>query len=502
MKNIIRILSIAALVAVSAGCTKNFERYNTDPYAVQSADPTILMPTMIEALMYVQQNDSQMIDQMVGTLGGYFTLSNRWGGQNFDTFNASDDWNAIPYETPFIDIYGNFFEIEKYTSGSGHFYAIATLVKAAAMMRIADCYGPIPYSQVKDGQMYVPYDSNEDVYKNIIADLRSAAGVLYAYAQDNPDKKPLAAQDAVYAGDYAKWAKLANSYIMRAAMRTGNREEFITAYESPFGYINENADNAMMNPKAQRNPYDLASESWGDLRANSSIVDYMNGYSDPRRTKYFSTVGTSKYVGMRSGKAEFNKDAVKGYFSMSNFDETSRLPIFVAAETQFLLAEAALNGWISGDAKTFYETGISLSMEQWGVSAGDYITNSTSTPDSHLGDPAGFPDYTRTTQVKIAWDAVSSEERHREQIATQKWIANYPMGIEAWSEWRRTGYPDLAPAIDNLSPSVITDAKKGMRRLRYSFNEKRLNKDNYPLAVQMLGGPDNEATDLFWAKKK
>lgn len=86
------------MTALTVGCTANFEDYNTDPYAVKSADPAILMPTMIEALMYVQQNDSQMVDQMVGTLGGYFTLSNRWGGQNFDTFNASDDWNAIPYD--------------------------------------------------------------------------------------------------------------------------------------------------------------------------------------------------------------------------------------------------------------------------------------------------------------------------------------------------------------------------------------------------------------------
>lgn len=500
MNNIKKIMSVSAIAAVLAGCTGNFEEYNTDQYAVKSADPTILLPTMIEALMYVQQNDSQMIDQMVGTLGGYFTNSNRWGGQNFDTFNASDDWNKNPYETPFIDIYSNYFEIEKYTSGSGHFYAVATLVKAAAMMRIADCYGPIPYSQVRDGQMYVPYDSCEDVYKNIIADLKSAAGVLYSYSQENSGQNPLGAQDAVYSGDYAKWAKLANSYIMRAAMRTGDQAAFVEAYESPFGFIKENADNAMMDPKAQRNPYDLASESWGDLRANSSIVDYMNGYSDPRREKYFSKAGTA-YVGMRSGKAEFSKDAVNGLFSMSNFEETSRLPVFVAAETYFLLAEAVLNGWISGDAKTFYETGIQLSMDQWGVSAGSYLSDDTSVPASHTGDPAGFPDYTRTTQVKIAWDAESSEEGHREQIATQKWIANYPMGLEAWAEWRRTGYPELAPAIDNLSQGVITDVSRGMRRLRYSFNEKRLNKDNYPLAVQLLGGPDNESTDLFWAKK-
>lgn len=504
MKKIHKILFLAASVSVMAGCTKNFEKYNTDQFAVQSADPTILLPTMIESLMYVQQNDSQMVDQMVGTLGGYFTLSNRWGGQNFDTFNPSDSWNAIPYETPFLDIYANFFEIEKYTSGSGHFYAVARLVRAAAMMRVADCYGPIPYSQIQDGKMYVAYDSNEDVYKHIIEDLSAAAGVLSSYVTANPDKKPLAAQDALYAGDYAKWAKFANSLIMRAAMRIGDKEAFLTAYESPYGYIASNDDNAMMDPKAQRNPYDLASESWGDLRANASIVDYMNGLKDPRTTKYFSPVG-SAVIGMRSGKAEFDKSVVAGKFSTTNFEETSKLPVFVAAEIQFILAEAVLKQWISGDAGEFYKKGIELSMAQWAVDGGaaaTYIADNKNVPAGHSADPAGFPEYTRKTKVTVAWDNGASEEMKLEKIITQKWIANFPMGIEAWSEWRRTGYPELTPVIDNLSQGNVSDDVRGMRRLRYSFNEKSLNAANYQGAVQLLGGPDNESTDLFWAKKK
>ena len=168
MNKITKVLASCAILGVIGGCTKNFEKYNTDPYAIKSSDPSILIPTMMESLMYVQQNDSQMIDQMVGSLGGYYTLSNRWGGQNFDTFNASDSWNAIPYETMFLDIYANYFEIEKFTGASGHYYAMANLLRAAAMMRVADMYGPIPYSKVTDGQMYVAYDSNEDVYKSII----------------------------------------------------------------------------------------------------------------------------------------------------------------------------------------------------------------------------------------------------------------------------------------------------------------------------------------------
>lgn len=510
MKRIISALLLLA-VLVSAGCTKNFERYNTDPYAVTSADPTILLPTMLDALMYVQQNDSQMIDQMVGTYGGYFTLSNRWQGQNFDTFNQSDDWNAGPYNTPFIDIYTNFFEIEDYTSSSGHFYAIARLIRAAAMMRVADCYGPIPYSQIMDGKMYVAYDSNEDVYLHIIDDLKQAAAILYAYAQENPDSHPIAAQDLIYDGDYAFWAKLANSYIMRAAMRTGNQAEFVSAMNSPYGYIETNADNALMNCGVQTCPYNLASSSaWGDLRANASIVDYMNGYSDPRRPEYFTFSSfsgyTTQYVGMPSGKAEFEKNDVAPY-SSPNFPASgagSELPVFVAAESSFLIAEAILKGWVSGNAKDYYEEGIKLSMEQWGVSGTaitSYIADDTSVPDSHTGDPIGFATYNRTTQVKIAWNAAGTQEEQLEQIITQKWIANYPMGLEAWADYRRTGYPELAPSVDDLSNGVV-DRIRGARRLSYPYTEKSLNSENYPGAVSLLDGPDNMATDLFWAKKK
>ncbi|MDD7455972.1 MAG: SusD/RagB family nutrient-binding outer membrane lipoprotein [Bacteroidales bacterium] len=511
MNKISKVLAFCAILSVFGGCTKNFEKYNTDPYAIQSSDPSILIPTMMDALMYVQQNDSQMIDQMVGSLGGYFTLSNRWGGQNFDTFNASDGWNNVPYETMFLDIYANYFEIEKFTGGSGHYYAMARLLRAAAMMRVADMYGPIPYSHVTDGQMYVAYDKNEDVYKSIIEDLKNASSVLAGYAAAYPDKKPLAAQDAIYAGDYAKWAKLANSYIMRAAIRSNDAEAFKSAYESPYGFIADNADNALMSPGAQPNPYQLASASWGDLRSGSSIVDYMNGYKDPRRSSYFTISSKGGYLGMRSGKGAFEKTAVSGY-SMCAFSATDKLPVFVAAESQFLLAEAALKGWISGDPGQFYNKGIDLSMDQWKVgnstmadgssSRTAYIEDDSSVPASYENDPiARFPNYIRNTKVTIAWSDGATTEQKLEKIITQKWIANYPMGIEAWAEYRRTGYPELAPVIDNLSEGVITNPARGLRRLRYSYKEHTLNKDNYADAVKMLGGKDDESVDLFWAKK-
>lgn len=507
MKNTIKIFSLAVLGAILlSGCTKNFEEYNSDPYAIRVADPSVIIPSMFDPLMYVQQNSSQMADQMVGTLGGYFTNVNRWGGQNYDTFNVSDDWNDDVYNQAFTTIYSNYFQVASLTNSEGHWFALAKLLKAAAMMRVTDCYGPIPYSQVRDGEMYVAYDSGEDVYKHIIEDLMDAAPVLASYAA-TVGVSPLGTNDPIYSGDYSKWAKLAMSFAMRAAMRSGDREAFVAAYNSEYGYIKVNEDNALLDPKTQGNPYQLAASSWNDIRINASIADYMNGYEDPRRSAYFTvaTSGTKDYEGIRMGQpANFDKGDGAPY-SQPNFLASTKLPVFVAAESSFLIAEAILRGWVDGDAQKYYEQGITLSFGQWGVSGADtYASNADRVPASHAdGIITSGQTINRTTQVKIAWETGGDFETNLEQIITQKWIANFPMGLEAWAEYRRTGYPELWESLSGAQSSgAYVTSLKNYKRLRYPFEEANLNQDNYNQAVSSyLGGADLESTGLFWTKK-
>lgn len=504
-KIITKTVLIALAVITASSCIGKFEEYNTEPYALRVEDPSVLIAPMFEPLMYAQQNASQYVDQMVGTLGGYFALNSRWAGQNFDTFNPSDEWSAIPYNRSFNTIYANYFRIEKITEGRGHYFAMAKLLKAASMARVVDLYGPIPYSLVQDGDMTVGYDSAEDVYQYIIEDLKSSAEVLSDFVASAPGYKPLGSSDPIYGGDYSLWAKFAESIIMRIALRTGNKEAFVDAVNSPIGYIQSNSENALRDPKSMGNPYNIAGSIWNELRPSSSIVSYTVGYNDPRADKWFTpasatwSVKYAKYVGLRRGNEILpGGDANR---SKLTFNHEDFLPIFVAAESQFLLAEAALKGWISGNAQTYYEEGIKRSFEQWGVSGADtYISDKISTPGDHKEDLAS-QNYDRKTDIKIAWNAESTPERHLEQIITQKWIANYPLGLEAWADFRRTGYPELAPSISNLSNGIISDVVRGARRLRYPYQEKDLNSKNYQKALSLLGGSDNEATDLFWASK-
>ena len=176
-----------------------------------------------------------------------------------------------------------------------------------------------------------------------------------------------------------------------------------------------------------------------------------------------------------------------------------------AAEVAFLRAEGtAIYGFnMGGNAADFYNDGIRLSFEQWGVNGAEgYITDDSSKPALYI-DPAGVNTYERTlSTITIKWDEGATKAQKQERIITQKWIALWPLGNEAWADYRRTGYPRLIPATEegNLSGGIV-DSERGARRMPYPSEEYTSNTANIQYAVSnYLGGPDNMATDVWWAK--
>ena len=119
-------------------------------------------------------------------------------------------------------------------------------------------------------------------------------------------------------------------------------------------------------------------------------------------------------------------------------------------------------------------------------------------------DPLGENSYTRRmSECRIAWDTAGDEETNLEQIITQKWIAIFPLGTEAWSEYRRTGYPRLLPAVQNLGSDNV-DLNRHARRLTYPVEEYSSNSANLSEAVGILnsesvdGNGDSMATRVWW----
>ena len=174
------------------------------------------------------------------------------------------------------------------------------------------------------------------------------------------------------------------------------------------------------------------------------------------------------------------------------------------AEAYFLRAEGALRGWdMGGSAQDLYEQGIKVSFDEHGISAdayNKYIANDTGVaanfedPHNPVNNIAGIDKCT------VKWDPSASNEEKLHKIINQKWIAMFPEGQEAWSEFRRTGYPKLFPVANNYSSTVNGGIENGefVKRLRFPRNDKNANKAEVEKAVSLLNGPDNEATRLWW----
>jgi hypothetical protein len=164
-----------------------------------------------------------------------------------------------------------------------------------------------------------------------------------------------------------------------------------------------------------------------------------------------------------------------------------------------LKAEAALKGWnVGGSAKSFYESGIAVSFAQLGAGdASTYISDNTLLPANFTDPLNAANNIAAQNLVTVQWSDAASNEVKLQKIITQKWIAGFPDGQEAWAETRRTGYPKLFLPVNNYSGGKIPNGTF-VRRLNFYVNEKTSNPTGYAQGVSLLGGPDTGGTRLWW----
>lgn len=534
MRSIINKLILSTLTVASVSCTGNYMDINSNPYQPGdlSADDYALgsaMNNLASCVVSSDVNTAQFTDCLLGgPMGGYFADSNSSWNNTIANYNATDNWTNVFLKSDRIIpiLFTNLTAVETIARNSGNEVplAIAKIIKVAAMSRVTDAYGPIPYSQIgKDGSVTTPYDSQEAVYDAFFQELSEAVKTLQA----NPEASLTATADYVYNGNLAKWVKFANSLKLRLAMRivyanqTKARQWAEDAVKADNGgVIEDNADNAqwnyfgtVTNPLYTATRYNAAAdtETGGDTHVAADIICYMNAYSDPRLKAYFVKSewgGDNEYVGIRRGIDLSTISNIARKYSGVKVAQSDPIYWMNAAEVAFLRAEAVgvfdfTN--VGSDAKTLYEKGVSLSFEQWGAgSATSYLASNSQDKKLSYTDPSGANSYGQTDKfVAIAakWDAGASKEQMQQRIITQKWIANWMLGNEAWADFRRTGYPYLMPATEagNKSGGVITDLAAGARRMPYPTDEFISNKENVENAVAtLLKGANTYATRIWW----
>ena len=515
-----RKFALAGMVLGSAGlmqaCTGDFEEMNTSKTkltTLTAAELPFLFSRAQQQASY-QSGTYQVAQNLFADLfAQYFATSVAYFPT--DRFFMRDDWLSNHWNPIYTQVVPQLKTIFEQTEPNSAEYALANVMWVYAFHRLTDYYGPVPYSDAGIPAISVKYDSQESIYRDFFVRLDAANTVLKA----NAAAKPYGTFDLIYAGDVNKWIKFTNTLRLRLALRISKVDPAEAKKQAEAavaaGVMTEVADDAYMVKKLVGDDGNgLARIAvWNEFRMSASMESVLKGYSDPRIGIYYQpATNTKTYDGLRNGltptqlglpknSSDDNSNVgtrwVTGSGAAWNTNFETPQDIMHTAEAYFLRAEGALNGWnMGGTAKDLYEKGITASMAQWGLTGAAVTTyiNSSAKPVAP-GDQQNSP---ALSDVSIKWEEGATDAQKREKIGTQKWLALYPDGMEAWAEYRRTRLPKLYPVVN--SDNAAVPAGRVLRRIPFILSEKETNGAAVTEAVKLLGGPDNAATPLWWDK--
>jgi hypothetical protein len=492
---IFKIGALALLATVSictVSCTKDFKEINSDPNRSVAATPeSLLAPALYDVVTRNQTRALRLTNELMQV--HVTTINSDEIHRYVIRPNESDYmWNNWYLQlTNFRDMYARASALQQKT-----FMGMALISDVWVSSLITDMFGDVPYSEAAKGRenIYQPkFDEQKDIYLDLFRKLEEANTLLAANQTVAIDKIPL---DPIYGAKLdlsnattasanlnANWRKFGNSLYLRLLMRVSGKaeanaaakiKEIVETNKAAYPIFTSNAESAIV--KFTTTPYTTAFNTYraydfnGDNGLSEFFINNLKEWGDPRIDRWASKVSGS-YEGIPSGYSNNQVPVRKSYYLESLMNEPLLGNIINYPEVQFLLAEAALRGYISGDPKTYYENGITNAIAMWGVTM-----------------PAGY-----LTGDDVKWDNALMFDVKLEKIMLQKYYTLFFTDFQQWYEYRRTGHPVLpkGPGLQNggLMPS----------RFLYPVGVQSLNQANYSAAVAAQG-PDDLNTKVWWNK--
>jgi hypothetical protein len=478
MKKLKYLFFLAAPIAITVSSCNKFKDFgdtNVNPNAVSS-------PIVGALLTNVQ---SQIGGFAAQTRGGLYA-------QYFSETQYTDvSLYALP-QLAFNGIYaGPLMDLQDIINRnvSNNQSVAARILQQYIYWTITDRWGDVPYSEALKGNPTPKFDRQEDIYKGMIATLKTAV--------DQFNTSSVITGDIVYNGDVAKWRKFANSLRMLMSLQLSKRfpgpaeyaaVEFKDAMNHSAGYIATNADNFTIRyPGGNfRNAWYETYNGRKDFGESNTMTTIMSNLSDARQTVFGgasenpgSTQSSNKGMpyGLTRAKSEAFTGANADWAKILRGDyreENDPLVVIGAAHITLARAEAADRGWTTENAATLLRLGVTQSFEQWGLAA---------------------PANSYFTQTGVALTAPTGTGANIAPIALQRYIAFYPDGLQGWNIWRKTGVPALTPAVD-----AVNTSKQIPRRYVYGQNEYATNKAATDAAAVAIGG-DTQDTRVWWDKQ-
>ncbi len=511
---------IPLLLLGLARCTKKFPTVNTDPTKLSNISATDYPYMFSDALMSASYSYS-IFETAVGTYGMVYAQFFEQAALSFptDRYVIRQDWLPSYWNNVYVQAVPQLRTIIENTDPASAENALANIWWVWTFHRVTDYTGPIPYFQAGSGNSTVPFNPQDSVYYDFFKRLDAAVTAL----KNHTGEKPFSTFDLLYrnkTGSVNYWIKFANTLRLRLALRVSKVDPVLAQQQAEAavagGVMMANDDDAYM-PKTAAITTEYSGLAtmggYNEIRMSATMESILKGYNDPRMPIYFQpTTSTHTFEGVRNGLEQAEKSIAinsKAYNSqmgtrwVTGSDVTAWVGNYatpqetiMAAEAYFLRAEGALNGWNMGDnAQHLYETGIQMSMEQWGITDPTVVQTYISNPSTPIA-PQDGQSSPPVNNYPVQWS--SDLTMQRKQVAQQKWLALFPDGMEGWAEVRRSGYPEIYPVVHNDNPDIPAGGR--IRRIPFISTEVQTNGAAVTAAIQMLGGPDNAATPLWWDK--
>ncbi|GAA4182167.1 SusD/RagB family nutrient-binding outer membrane lipoprotein [Sphingobacterium ginsenosidimutans] len=491
---------VIALVSVAtfSACTKDFEKINTPPTSVTAIDPALLMARILRDGTF--QESGELPNNKFGS------WIQHWAGGPVVPVSRYFEGPENLIWSQHFTLLRNIIQIKKELSGKEESpegrskLAITELYEVYLYQRLTDLFGDIPYSEITKDSREInrtpKFDKQEDIYPALVIKVDAALARLTAGDQS------YGSSDFFYGGNIDKWKKFGNSLKLKLGMRMryanlSLAQKTVTeAMTSPLGLISSNSDNAAVptfnNAQAENQNPILRQMTTGsaDLRyLANTLVNKLKEYNDPRLGLLAEPVtigGVTTYQGIGVALTDNElSQLIRANYSTANKSTWFSLnfaPIPSYAMTYsdicFYKAEAALLGWgaTGTNAQSFFTDGVKAAF-----ALPPY--NLTSIPSSY-------------EQNVINLNGLTDEQK-MEKIATQKWISLFGRDMEAFAEWRRTGYPKLTPG-----PNPGSTNRQIPRRAIYSSEEAELNQTNLKDAVSRMQNGDSFLSKVWWDKKQ
>ncbi|QOD59874.1 SusD/RagB family nutrient-binding outer membrane lipoprotein [Polaribacter haliotis] len=554
----IKIILYSALFLVTVSCTGDFDEINTKQNGFESSELSAkFFITETQYQLYAPGRFEYWRAHLIHAdrFAGQFTFGHDvswWSDGLSYTYNGGYTDASWGWFSNYFGKVKNFLEL---TKPGGDFendrmYATGLIIKSLYYQMYTDTFGMIPYSEAGvEGNLTPKYDSQQEIYTGIIADLDEAMTIIGSQTSTGVLVDDLGNNDLYCGGDLQKWKKLANTLKLRIGMRAlgATGENFATTT------INEALNNPLLDDTTGSVTMEkdvkigqFGSGAYGDVWTNfgggsdwtmgATLINSLKKNNDPRLSIYAAPAPGGEFVFEKSASNPNYQEQLD--FMISNLDEANAtytktivgdkttlvidanqyigqptrlnglikpmvkfdmfskpssiiiqatgkgVPVYpeiimTSAEAYFLKAEAAVRGIGSGNAQSLFESGIREAMKLWNVPSGDvdtYVTNEA-----------------------IANISAGTLEEKLEKIATQRWLASYTDGFEAWAVVRDYGYPkELADGVSNTAIFELgTLNGKYPQRLRYGSGAQ--SNPNYTNAVSTQGA-DNQGTKLWFAK--